>query len=282
MKTPITYYGGKQTMVKYLLSLIPPHKIYCEPFFGGGALFFAKPKSEVEVINDINGEVVNFFKMVKTKFSQLQKEVRSSLHSRELYRRAMVVYEHPDMFSEVKRAWAFWILTSQGFAARIGSWAFAKDNKVENVQARKRQSFTKDYADRLNTVQIENNDALKVIDRCDEKQTFFYVDPPYINSNQGHYSGYTEADYSKLLERLAKVKGKFLLSSYPSLILRKFTKRFKWHTMNLKKHVVVTKLTDKIKTEMLVCNYDPRESGSFENVTVKQLTQNLQQLKFAA
>ena len=61
MKTPITYYGGKQTLLKYLLPLIPQHKLYCEPFFGGGAVFFAKPKSDVEVINDINGEVINFF-----------------------------------------------------------------------------------------------------------------------------------------------------------------------------------------------------------------------------
>lgn len=282
MKTPITYYGGKQTMVKYLLSLIPPHKLYCEPFFGGGALFFAKPKSEVEVINDTNGEVVNFFRMVKSKFSELQKEVRSSLHSRELYRRAWVVYQNPDMFSDVKRAWAFWILTNQGFAGRMGSWAFAKDCSIERNQSRKREEFTKDYADRLNTVQIENNDALKVIDRCDEKQSFFYVDPPYINSNQGHYKGYTEEDYTRLLERLGKLKGKFLLSSYPSAVLKKFRHRNKWHSMNLKKHVSVTKLTDKIKTEMLVCNYDPVKTGTFESVAMKQLTQNLQQLKFAA
>ena len=108
MKTPITYYGGKQNMLKYLLELIPAHRIYCEPFFGGGALFFAKPKSEVEVINDKNGEVINFFKVIKTKFPELQKEIQATLHSRELYKKAMVVYEHPDLFSDVKRAWALW------------------------------------------------------------------------------------------------------------------------------------------------------------------------------
>lgn len=91
MKTPITYYGGKQTMVKILLSLIPPHNLYCEPFFGGGALFFAKPKSETEVINDKNGEVVNFYKIVQTKFPALEKEIRSTLHSRELFKNARVV-----------------------------------------------------------------------------------------------------------------------------------------------------------------------------------------------
>ena len=126
MKTPITYYGGKQALLKYLLPLIPVHKIYCEPFFGGGALFFSKPPSEVEIINDINSEVVNFFKVVQTKFDTLQKEVRASLHSRELYKKAMVVYNHPYMFDDVKRAWAFWVATNQGFSSLIGSWGFGK------------------------------------------------------------------------------------------------------------------------------------------------------------
>jgi DNA adenine methylase len=282
MKTPITYYGGKQTMIKYLLSLIPPHKLYCEPFLGGGALFFAKPKSEVEVINDLNGEVVNFFRVAKKDFSELQKEVQSTPHSRELYKKAMIIYQHPDMFSDIKRAWAFWILTNQGFSARIGSWAFGKDCSIERNQARKRDEFSKEYADRLRMVQIEHNDALKVIDRCDDKDTFFYLDPPYINTNQGHYDGYTEADYIKLLERLGKVKAKFLLSSFPSSILTKYIKKNKWHTMSIKKHVAVTKLTDKVKTEMLVCNYDLKKTGTFENRTVKELAQNLQRLKFAA
>src|SRR4051812_14607384 len=98
MRTPITYYGGKQTLVKRLLALIAAHHLYCEPFFGGGALFFAKPPSEVEVINDINGEVIVFFKVVQKKFAELQKEIKATLYSRELWRKARVIYENPEMF----------------------------------------------------------------------------------------------------------------------------------------------------------------------------------------
>lgn len=136
-------------MVKILLSLIPPHTLYCEPFFGGGALFFAKPKSETEVINDKNGEVINFYKVVQTKFPALEKEIRSTLHSRELFKNARVVYEHPDMFSDVKRGWAFWTLTNQGFAGMVTSWGFGKDNSKEVSLARKRKNFSKEYAKRL-------------------------------------------------------------------------------------------------------------------------------------
>ncbi|MDQ3191028.1 MAG: DNA adenine methylase [Bacteroidota bacterium] len=288
MKTPITYYGGKQNMLKYLLELIPAHRIYCEPFFGGGALFFAKPKSEVEVINDKNGEVINFFKVIKTKFPELQKEIQATLHSRELYKKAMVVYEHPDLFSDVKRAWALWTLTNQGFAGLIGSWGFGKTDSKEKSLANKREDFTQDYAQRLKTVQIENNDALKVIARCDSKETFIYADPPYIGSDMGHYKGYSEQDYKELLNMLAKAQGKFLLSSYPSQILNQYIKKYKWRMKKVEKSIAVTKHTDKKKIEMLVFNFDPAKTKRIEtvskatNISVKELESKLKRLKFAA
>lgn len=289
MRTPITYYGGKQTILKYLLPLIPAHRLYCEPFFGGGAVFFAKPKSEVEVINDINGEIVNFFKVLKTNFPELQKEIRATLHSRELYKKAMVVYAHPDLFSDVKRAWALWVLTNQGFAGMIGSWGFGKSDSKEAALAVKRENFTKDYEDRLRKVQLENNNALKVILRCDDKETFIYADPPYIGSDQGHYKGYSENDYRELLDALAKVKGKFLLSSYPSKILQEYIKKHKWRVQKITKSVAVTKHTDKVKTEMIVMNYDPAKIKPFihtlnakDSKELKVIYKQLNKLKLKA
>ncbi len=278
MKTPITYYGGKQTLLKYLLPLIPQHKMYCEPFFGGGAVFFAKPKSEVEVINDINGEIVNFFKVIKTKFPELQTEIKATLHSRELYKKAMVVYAHPDLFTDVKRAWALWVLTNQGFAGMIGSWGFGKDDSKEAALATKRNLFTKEYEDRLTKVQVENNNAIKVINRCDDKETFIYADPPYIGSDQGHYKGYSESDYRELLDTLVKVKGKFLLSSYPSKILSTYIKKHKWKVQKVTKSVAVTKHTDKVKTEMIVMNYDPAKVKAFKHTMNTQDKKELQSL----
>jgi len=243
-------------MLKYLLSMIPEHRLYCEPFFGGGALFFAKPKAEVEVINDVNGEVVNFFKVLKTKFPALQKEIQATLHSRELYRIAMQIYNDPESHTDVKRAWALWTATNQGFAGMIGSWGFGKTNSKEKAVASKREAFIEAYESRLRTVQVENNDALKVIARCDERDAFIYCDPPYIGSDQGHYDGYTEAEYEKLLQALSKVKARFLLSSYPSKILSKYIRKNGWKTKKVEKYVAVTKLTEKRKTEVLVYNYD--------------------------
>ncbi len=289
MKTPITYYGGKQTLLKYLLPLIPQHRMYCEPFFGGGAVFFAKRKSDVEVINDINGEVINFYKVIKTKFSELQKEIQSTLHSRELYKKAMEIYKNPEKYSDVKRAWALWTATNQGFAGMIGSWGFGKDDSKEAALANKRDAFTKDYEQRLTKVQVESNNAIKVINRCDDKETFIYADPPYIGSDQGHYKGYSESDYRELLDTLAKVKGKFLLSSYPSKILTSYINKYKWRVQKITKSIAVTKHTDKLKTEMIVMNYDPTKMKAFKYILsakdkkeLQSLLKQLTQLKFKA
>lgn len=72
MRTPITYYGGKQRLANIIISMMPKHKIYCEPFFGGGAVFFQKPKAGLEVINDKNNMLISFYQVVQNNFEQLQ------------------------------------------------------------------------------------------------------------------------------------------------------------------------------------------------------------------
>jgi DNA adenine methylase len=164
-RTPISYYGGKQMMSKHILPLIPKHKIYTEAFFGGGAIFFDKEPSEVEVINDLNGEVVNFYKVITTDFWRLNELIQSTLHSREQYEEATVVYNHPKLFDPIKRAWAFWILTNQGYVSKIGSWGYDKtSNRMSKSTNNKKIEFNQSIRQRLERTTIECNDALKVIE----------------------------------------------------------------------------------------------------------------------
>ena len=238
LKTPITYYGGKQKLCKTIVAMIPQHTLYAEPFVGGAAVFFAKTKSEVEVINDTNRELVNFYRVVQMDFVALEMEIRISLHSRDMHRKASVVYNNPDMFSEVKRAWAVWVLAHMSFSSII-------------------EGFTEELAIRLQDVQIECTDALRIIDSRDTEGSFFYVDPPYFNSDCGHYDGYSKDDFENLLKVLSKIQGKFLLSSYPSDILSEYTARFGWKQKSLEQHVSVNKggANGKRKIEVLTWNY---------------------------
>ena len=259
LKTPISYYGGKQKLAARIVSLIPRHTLYCEPFIGGAAIFFAKRPSKVEVINDTNSELINFYRVVKEGFSGLEAEIRNSFHSRDLHRKAWIVYNNPDMFSDIKRAWAVWVLSSQSFSSKLnGSWGFdVTSNTTTRKINTKRDGFTKVFATRLERCQLECADARYVIASRDTPESFFYCDPPYYNSDLGHYDGYSERDYEELLYLLSKIKGKFLLSSYPSPPLKRYTKQHGWQKWSVRQKVSVNAKggDQKTKTEMLVANY---------------------------
>ncbi len=258
MKTPISYYGGKQKLAKFINDLFPEHITYTEPFFGGGAVFFAKGKSNVEVINDTNKELVNFYRVVQNDFVSLEKEIRITLHSRDLHRKASVIYNNPDMFSEVKRAWAVWTLAAQSFSSMLDS-SFGYDIKKSTTSVKiknKREGFTEEYAIRLQDVQIECTDAIRIIESRDTKDTLHYCDPPYYNSDCGHYDGYTIKDYGNLLDTLSNAKGRFVLSSYPSDILDEYVNKYGWCQQSIEQNVTVAQKSGKRKTKTEVITYN--------------------------
>jgi DNA adenine methylase len=255
MKTPISYYGGKQQLLPKILPLVPKHNIYTESFAGGAALFWAKDPSKIEIINDQNGEVTNFYYCLQNHFKQLQSLVRSTLHSRESYLDAKHIYERPHLHTKVRRAWAFYVATQQGFVSKIGSWGYDKKKPSMGIKlANKREAFKTYYQERLSYVQIENNDAVKIIGSRDDPEAFHYVDPPYVNSNCGHYSGYKVSDYQALLQTLGAVKGKFLLSSYPSEELSQAVRKYGWISDEITMRMSARK--GKSKVEVLTRNYE--------------------------
>lgn len=262
IKTPISYYGGKQNLVSTILPLIPEHRTYIEPFVGGGAIFWAKHPSQAEIINDYNRELINFYEVCKNEFIELEKMVRISLHSRSLHSDANVIYENPHLFTRIQRAWAVWVLATQSFSAMLdGSWGYdVKGSTMPKKLLNKKNSFTEDLAIRLQNVQIENTDALRVIRSRDHKDAFHYCDPPYFNSDCGHYDGYSKEDFEALLQTLQACEGKFLMSSYPSDILADYTKQNGWCTLNIEQSVSVANGTSgkrgKKKIEVLTANYD--------------------------
>lgn len=260
MRTPITYYGGKQKLVSTIIPLIPEHKLYCEPFCGGAAVFFAKPKSSVEVINDLNGHVVNFYKVCKQDFAVLRMLIQQTPHSRKIHRESEFILKNPEAFSDIRRAWAFWVQTNMSFSSKMfAGYAYEKkSDKTIKRTLNKKLNFNKGIRDRFDLVDIESNDAVKVISSRDTPNSFFYVDPPYYNSDCGHYKGYTLQDFEALLLCLSKVQGKFLLSSYPSEILSEYTERNGWHTHSIQQKISVVK-TGKIKTEVFTANYNINE-----------------------
>jgi DNA adenine methylase len=258
-KPPITYYGGKQKLCSKIIPLIPPYVLYGEPFGGGLAVFFNKEPSEVEVINDTNSELINFFRVIQTDYNRLEKEIQTTLHSRRLHSDARVIYTNPHLFNDIQRAWAVWVLANESFCSKLdGAWGYdVKRNETTKKINGKKDLFTKEMAQRLQNVQIECTDALRIITSRDREESFFYCDPPYFNSDCGHYDGYTEKDFEELLKTLSAIKGKFILSSYPSEILKKYVEENRWSQKIFEQKTSVNRgYTGKTKQEVLTANFE--------------------------
>ena len=277
MKTPITYYGGKQQLVSVILGMIPGHKIYCEPFFGGGAVFFAKGKSYLEVINDKNDLIITFYKQCMTNFDELSQRIQMTLHSESEHKKAKEIYNHPSGHSDIDIAWSLWVVTNMSIMSTpSGGWR--RDNGTGGSHAgvsleRHRENFTKKIRDRLQHVQISCSDALSVIRQRDTPETFFYLDPPYIGCDQKHYKGYGEEDFRQLLELLTSIRGKFILSNFWSEPLKEYINREKWHYQVIDRKCMIPALihAPRRKQEVLVYNYDiaPSLFENYEDTTIQ-------------
>lgn len=254
LKPPITYWGGKQKMLDSILPLIPEHRIYTEAFFGGGAVFWAKVPAKVEFINDKNAEIINFYRVLKLDFAKLKREIDITLHSEFQQKSAKAIYLNPELHDEVKRAWAVWTLSHQSFYSILtNTWKCSKSRAIgSQIQARK-ESFSDIYSKRLERTSIFCRDALDVIRKADHEDAFHYIDPPYFNADMGHYGGYTINDFENLLQLLTAIKGKFMLSSYPSDILSVYVNKSNWTAIELD---LPRAAGGGRKVEVLTMNYD--------------------------
>ena len=261
MISPITYYGGKTRMLKYILPLLPEvMEEYTEPFVGGGSLFWRLcPKPRVSILNDINGNVANFYKVAKNRFEELNFEIQNTLHCQWTYDQAKYIYRYPKGKSELMRAWAFWCCANMSFGGRVADTFQITTNSTHKVYPpvtsfNKRKRFSELHK-ALEKALILNVDALTILNKFNKPNVFAYCDPPYVNANQGHYKGYTQEDFDNLLEALSIFKGKFILSSYLNDSLTKFIEKCGWHTEEIEMNLDVTKEHRK-KIEKLTWNFN--------------------------
>jgi DNA adenine methylase len=197
-------------------------------------VFWAKHPAKVEFINDHNGEVINFYRVLKNDFPALKKEIDATLHSEFQQKQAKSIYQNPKGHDEVKRAWAIWTLSHQSFYSILNNtWKCSKIRAIGTQLQTRKEAFTDTYSKRLERTSIFCREALDVIKKADHEDAFHYIDPPYFQADMGHYGGYTLNDFENLLKTLSEIKGKFMLSSYPSEILLAYIEKQKWTAIEL-------------------------------------------------
>ncbi len=250
-------------MLSYIMPLIPNHGCYIEPFCGGATVFFAKKKSSVEVLNDKNDDLINFYRVLQNKDEnkQLLSLCNRTLYSRAEHDRALILYKEG---TNVEKAWALWYKINTGFSGKLDG-GFSVTKLPGSSPSRRFHNYKNNLTvckNRLENVQVENIEALKCIDFYDRETSFFYLDPPYIGADQGHYKGYTEQDFMSLLDRIVEIEGKFLLSCYPGSMVNDYIDVNNWNSFSIQQRIRARNRNSKrenckeFKTEMLIWNYD--------------------------
>lgn len=268
---PFGWYGGKFSHLDWLLPLLPEAHHYCEPFAGSGAVLLNRVPSPVETYNDIDGEVVNFFRVLREQKDALTEAIGLTPFSREEFGLACTL--DPDV-TPLERARRFYVRARQvrtGLAqtATIGRWANCKDTSragMSGVVSRWLGGVEAlpQIAERLLRVQIENRPAIDVIKLYDAPQTVIYCDPPYIHETRGDTKAYghemTDAQHRELAEALNACQGMVAISNYQCELMDALYAAPKWiRTISAERTIHSTK--DK-RSEALWTNYDPRKVNS--------------------
>lgn len=263
MKTPITYYGGKQTMLKHILPLIPKHDLYTEAFCGGCSVLFAKRPVDCEVINDLNRGLVNFYLVAKKHYPLLKAEIDATLHCRDQHAHAMHISQYPEFFSPAQWAWAVWTLSKITFASmQDGTFGYDRRGTTAQKVRNAADEFTVKLCTRLRDVTIENDDALKVLVRYDTENAFHFVDPPYINSDCGHYEGmFSPQNMTELIELLAGLRGKFMLTMFPYDEIEAAAEKNGWIIHRVDRTISASKESRRKQEEWIVCNYTRKDAS---------------------
>ena len=227
-KPPFPYFGGKQAMVKHLVPLLPPHDVYVEIFGGAASLLFGKHPSQLEVYNDIDGELVNFFRVLRNDASELIHLLELTPYARDEWR---FCHKHiSEDVDDIERARRFYTATYQTFGSDYvkGGWKHslscqsyrsAPKSWVSNIDS------LMDCAKRLRTVQIEHETFTRLICAYDASDVLFYADPPYVPETRksgGYRHEMTTEQHIELLELLTTCKGMVLLSGYNCPLYQKY------------------------------------------------------------
>lgn len=264
INSPIKWVGGKSRLRKKIIGLLPSHTCYVEVFGGAAWVLFGKPPSDVEVLNDIDGELINFFRVLRTRPEEFLASFEFELVSREEFQRLASLT--PTQLSEIERAHRFYYLIMAGWGGELNYPRFQTSitdgghgNRLIGALKYLKERI-RPVHERLKTVIIENLDWKECIERYDRPETVFYVDPPYPGNGVNYFHNMRSwEDHQELANRLIKARGKWVLSSYDDPRVREMYKGF--HILSVRAYSGMRTKKDAksrvLNEEVLVMNFHP-------------------------
>jgi DNA adenine methylase len=225
LNSPFKWVGGKSRLRKYIIPILPEHTCYLEVFGGAAWVLFGKPPSNVEIINDIDQELITFFRVIKERPEELIQSFEWELASRAEFERLAQL--DTSQLTDIQRAHRFYYLIMAGWGGELNYPRFQTSitdgghgNRLIGALKTLRKRIEPVHA-RLRTVIIENLDWRECIDRYDRPGTVMYVDPPYPGNKVNYFHNMREWEtHQQLAERLSEAKCKWILSSYDTQEIR--------------------------------------------------------------
>ncbi len=231
MKSPLNYLGGKSKLVKVIVPMIPPdHICYCEPFCGAAWILFNKPPAPAEVINDMDNELVVFWRVIQNHLQTFLDYFKHAVISRQIWDWENT--KRPETLTDIQRAVRYYYLQRLCFGGKVRGRTFGTSALGPlglNLSTIEETLIEVHW--RLKRVTIEHLDALECIRRYDRPTTFFYIDPPYYFSRKDY--AVTFDRFEDLNRLLSSIKGRFILSLGDCPEVRKLFAGFKQRKVNL-------------------------------------------------
>lgn len=269
---PLKYHGGKHYLAPWIISHMPPHLHYVEPYFGGGSVLLRKdPTGISEVVNDIDGDLTDFWTVLSTPkfFDQLIRRCEATPFSELVFESAMQNLNDREtiqfLADPVRRAWCFFVVARQSRQGLMKDFATLSRNRTRRGMNEQVSSWLTaidglpDVHARMQRVVILNRPALEVIATQDGPNTLFYCDPPYLldtRSAGGYRHEMIVEEHHALLCALSKIEGKFLLSGYPSAMYEAMARAQGWRCATvLIDNKASSRKEKEVKTECLWMNY---------------------------
>jgi len=246
IKPPFCRQGNKTPILKNIIELVPPHRIYCEPFVGSGVVFFNLPKADISILNDLDKDVYDRLRLLQKAPLDITK-YENDLNTLEKIKNFYI--HHNNTVNDLL------------IYHKISACSGFNGKPVQNVKHIYNSHYPeyflnhlKYYKQMLKGVKITNKDYIKIILKYDSPDTFFFIDPPYENSNKSFYAD-IDMDYNVMSFLLHNIKGKFLLTINDSPNIRKIFKGFKIKKINVQTSWGNTFGTETKRKELFIMNY---------------------------
>lgn len=256
----IPWLGGKRRLADKLIPLFPPHECYVEVFAGGAALYFLRPMpAQTEVLNDINGDLVNLYRVVQHHLEEFVRQFKWALSSRQIFKWQQLT--DPNTLTDIQRAARFYYLQQHAFGGKIDGQTFGTATTGPAINLCRIEENLSAAHLRLSGTYVENLPWQEVMRRYDRPHSFFYCDPPYWQT-EGYGVDFGFEQYQELAAFMRTCKGKVMVSINDHPDIRACFDGFHMETLGIKYAVANVHGEAQTSRELVIQNWEPDALGS--------------------